>query len=115
MTPNFHHVDEHDPAQPEAAPVIAVPGGSGCGGACQRGLVVGLRVGPVVRRSAVPDPDDPRLHTSGALATRERTNFRAYQVAEELDGLVALRGKPTSIRVDNGRSLPVGCSISGPT
>ncbi len=41
-------------------------------------------------------------HTREALATCARTNFRAYQVAEELDRLVALRGKPTSIRVDNG-------------
>ncbi|MBB3937082.1 putative transposase [Aureimonas phyllosphaerae] len=41
-------------------------------------------------------------HTREALATCARTNFRAYQVTEELDRLVALRGKPTSIRVDNG-------------
>ncbi|KTR02966.1 hypothetical protein NS365_20085 [Aureimonas ureilytica] len=41
-------------------------------------------------------------HTREALATCARTNFRAYQVAEELDRLVALRGKPASIRVDNG-------------
>lgn len=41
-------------------------------------------------------------HTREALATCARTNFRAYQVAEELDRLVGLRGKPTSIRVDNG-------------
>jgi putative transposase len=41
-------------------------------------------------------------HTREALATCARTNFRAYQVTEELDRLVALRGKPASIRVDNG-------------
>ncbi len=41
-------------------------------------------------------------HTREVLATCARTNFRAYQVTEELDRLVALRGKPASIRVDNG-------------
>ena len=41
-------------------------------------------------------------HTREALATCARTNFRAYQIAEKLDRLVALRGKPASIRVDNG-------------
>ena len=41
-------------------------------------------------------------HTREALATCARTNFRAHKVTEELDRLVALRGKPTSIRVDNG-------------
>ena len=41
-------------------------------------------------------------HTREAFATCAMTNFRAYQVAEELDRLVALRGKPASIRVDNG-------------
>jgi len=41
-------------------------------------------------------------HTREALATCARTNFRAYQVTEELDRLAALRGKPASIRVDNG-------------
>jgi putative transposase len=41
-------------------------------------------------------------HTREALATCRRTHFRAYQVAEELDRLVALRGKPASIRLDNG-------------
>jgi putative transposase len=41
-------------------------------------------------------------HTREALATSARTNFRAYQVIEELDRLAKLRGKPRSIRVDNG-------------
>ena len=41
-------------------------------------------------------------HTREALATCARTNFRAYQVVEELDRIVRLRGKPGSIRVDNG-------------
>lgn len=37
-----------------------------------------------------------------ALATAARTNFRAYQVIDELDRLARARGKPRSIRVDNG-------------
>lgn len=41
-------------------------------------------------------------HTREALATTARTNFRAYQVIEELDRLARIRGKPRSIRVDNG-------------
>jgi len=41
-------------------------------------------------------------HTREALATCARTNYRAYQVIEELDRLARLRGKPRSIRVDNG-------------
>jgi putative transposase len=41
-------------------------------------------------------------HTREALATSARTNFRAYQVVEELDRIVRLRGKPRNIRVDNG-------------
>ena len=41
-------------------------------------------------------------HTREALATTARTNFRAYQVTEELDRLARIRGKPRSIRVDNG-------------
>lgn len=41
-------------------------------------------------------------HTREALATVARTNFRAYQVIDELDRLARLRGKPRSLRVDNG-------------
>ena len=41
-------------------------------------------------------------HTREALVTAARTNFRAYQVIEELDRLARARGKPASIRVDNG-------------
>lgn len=41
-------------------------------------------------------------HTREALATCARTNFRAYQVIEELGRLARERGKPVSIRVDNG-------------
>jgi putative transposase len=41
-------------------------------------------------------------HTREALATVPRTSFRAYQVAEILDWLVMLRGRPKSLRVDNG-------------
>lgn len=40
--------------------------------------------------------------TLEALSTAPRTNYRAYQVIEELDRLARLRGKPGSIRVDNG-------------
>jgi len=41
-------------------------------------------------------------HTREALATAARTNFQAYQVIEELDRIARIRGKPQSIRVDNG-------------
>lgn len=41
-------------------------------------------------------------HTRESLSTASRTNFRAYQVVEELDRIVRLRGKPKSLRVDNG-------------
>jgi putative transposase len=41
-------------------------------------------------------------HTREALATAARTNFRAYQAIEELDRIARIRGKPRSIRVDNG-------------
>ncbi len=40
--------------------------------------------------------------TREALATAARTRFRAYQVIGELDRLARIRGKPRSIRVDNG-------------
>ncbi len=54
-------------------------------------------------------------HTREALSLTPRANFRAYQVTEALDALVKLRGRPKSLRVDNGRSSPVACSTSGPT
>lgn len=40
--------------------------------------------------------------TREALATAARTKFRAYQIIDELDRLARIRGKPRSIRVDNG-------------
>lgn len=40
--------------------------------------------------------------TREALSTAPRTNYRAYQVVDELDRLCRLRGKPRGIRVDNG-------------
>lgn len=40
--------------------------------------------------------------TREALVTAARTKFRAYQVIDELDRLARTRGKPRSIRVDNG-------------
>lgn len=41
-------------------------------------------------------------YTREALATSARTNFRAYQVIDELDRLARIRGRPRNIRVDNG-------------
>ncbi len=41
-------------------------------------------------------------HTREALSLTPRANFRAYQVTEALDALVRLRGRPKSLRVDNG-------------
>lgn len=40
--------------------------------------------------------------TREALVSHARTRFKAYQVIEELDRLARVRGKPRSIRVDNG-------------
>lgn len=40
--------------------------------------------------------------TREARATAARTSFRAYQVIDQLDRLARIRGKPRSIRVDNG-------------
>ena len=62
----------------------------------------GLPVGQALRRSPVPDPDDRDCHTREALATVARTNFRAYHVVEELNRIARTKGKPRSIRVDNG-------------
>jgi putative transposase len=42
------------------------------------------------------------IHTREALACVPRVNFRAHQVVEELQRLAALRGRPASLRVDNG-------------
>ena len=41
-------------------------------------------------------------HTREALSIAPRTNFRAFQVVDVLDQLVRSRGKPRSLRVDNG-------------
>ncbi len=41
-------------------------------------------------------------HIPAATQRRLSFNFRAYQVVEELDRIARLRGKPKSIRVDNG-------------
>jgi putative transposase len=41
-------------------------------------------------------------HTREALSTAARVSFRAYQVVEVLDELVRVRGRPKSLRVDNG-------------
>ncbi len=40
-------------------------------------------------------------HTREAHSTVLRVSFRAYQVAEALDDLVRVWGRPTSLRVDN--------------
>lgn len=42
------------------------------------------------------------IHTREGLSTHSRANFRAAQVVEVLDRLVRARGKPKSLRVDNG-------------
>jgi putative transposase len=41
-------------------------------------------------------------HTREALSTVPRVSFRAWQVVEALDHLVRARGRPKSLRVDNG-------------
>jgi putative transposase len=41
-------------------------------------------------------------HTRESLAIAPRANFRAFQVVEVLDELARQRGKPRSLRVDNG-------------
>jgi putative transposase len=42
------------------------------------------------------------IHTREGLSTHPRANFRAAQVVEVLDHLVRNRGRPKSLRVDNG-------------
>jgi transposase InsO family protein len=42
------------------------------------------------------------IHTREALSTHPGANFRAAQAVEILDGLVRIRGKPKSLRLDNG-------------
>ena len=42
------------------------------------------------------------IHTREGLSTTPRANFRAAQVVEVLDQLVRTRGKPKTLRVDNG-------------
>lgn len=42
------------------------------------------------------------VHTREALACVVRVGFRAHQVVEELQRLVAERGRPGSLKVDNG-------------
>ena len=41
-------------------------------------------------------------HTREALSLTPRANFRAFQVTEALDASVRQRGRPKSLRVDNG-------------
>jgi putative transposase len=41
-------------------------------------------------------------HTRESLAIAPRAKFRAFQVVEVLDELARRRGKPRSLRVDNG-------------
>ena len=41
-------------------------------------------------------------HTRESLSIVPRVNFRAFQVVEVLDELVRVRGRPKSLRVDNG-------------
>jgi putative transposase len=45
------------------------------------------------------------IHTREGLSTHPRANFRAAEVVEILYGLVRLRGKPKSLRVDNGQEF----------
>ncbi len=42
------------------------------------------------------------VHTREGLSTIPRASFRAAQVVEVLDQLARVRGKPASLRVDNG-------------
>ena len=42
------------------------------------------------------------VHTRESLSTAPRASFRAAQVVEVLDQLARVRGKPKSLRVDNG-------------
>lgn len=54
--------------------------------------------------------DDRRLPHARPLSTASRTNLLAYQVIEELDRNVRLRGEPQSLRVDNGPGFR-GCML----
>ena len=63
-------------------------------------------------------------HTRESLAIVPRVSFRAYQVVEALDESARIRGRPKSLRVDNGPEFAGrmlangsidGVSPSGPT
>jgi putative transposase len=41
-------------------------------------------------------------HTRESLSTASSMNFRTYQVVEELERIVRLRGRPKSLQVGNG-------------
>ncbi len=63
----------------------------------------GLHVGCVVQRPPVPTFDRCRLpHPRITCVLVPRTNFRAFQVVEVLERLARERGKPKTIRCDNG-------------
>jgi transposase InsO family protein len=93
-------VDPHEAAAAKAG--LALPAGASRSGGAERDLGHGLHVdqlfdGRPIRILTIVD-----IHTREALSTHPRANFRAAQVVEILDGLVRLRGKPKSLRVDNG-------------
>ena len=51
----------------------------------------------------------------GGLATVPRATLRALNVVEVLDRLVVERGKPKTLRVDNGPSSRDACLTNGRT
>jgi putative transposase len=54
-------------------------------------------------------------HTREALSIAPGVSFRAYQGVEGLDQLAKERGRPNSLRADNGPEF-AGCMLaSGPT
>jgi putative transposase len=54
-------------------------------------------------------------HTREALSIVPRVNFRAFQVVEVWTSWFEVRGRPKSLRVDNGPEFAAACSTSGRT
>ncbi len=81
---------------------LALSPGTACDRRTQRGLGDGLHGRPLLRRTSIRILTVVDCHTREALSLTPRANFRAYQVTEALDALVNLRGRPKSLRVDNG-------------
>jgi putative transposase len=89
----------------EASPPARQRGRSGAparGGAAERAVVDGLRLGRSVRWSAVAGADRGRVFTREALAIEVDQGIKGEQVVSAVTRVALSRGAPRTIRVDNG-------------